>query len=91
MTIAISSKSRLSHLHLFRTLCFLSFVVISGCIGENADERFDVGYSDGYAVGFNTECKIRTTLIEGDWESESYSSGYRVGIYDGALACRNSK
>jgi hypothetical protein len=65
-------------------------MLLSGCI-EDSDERFDVGYSDGYAVGYNTECKIRTTLIEGDFDSEHYSRGYNSGLYDGAAACRRGE
>jgi hypothetical protein len=48
-----------------------------------------VGYSDGYATGYNTTCKIRATLIEGDWDNESYSKGYRQGYQAGSLACKN--
>jgi len=67
--------------------CFL----LSACIGENSDERFDVGFSDGYAGGFNTECKIRATLVEGDWDNANYSSGFSQGLIAGADACRRSK
>ena len=74
----------------FLILAAIIITTLSGCI-EDSDERFDVGYDDGYAVGYNTECKIRTTLIEGDFDSEHYSSGYNSGIYDGATACRNKK
>lgn len=91
MTYKALPKTAFELRQMFKVLFVLSFVVVSGCIGENADERFDVGYSDGYAVGFNTECKIRATLIEGDWNSENYSRGYSAGINDGAIACRNSK
>ena len=74
----------------FLILAAIMITTLSGCV-EDSDERFDVGYDDGYAVGYNTECKIRTTLIEGDFDSEHYSSGYNSGIYDGAMACRNKK
>jgi len=65
----------------------LSFF-LNGCIEDN-DERFDAGYSDGYAVGYNTECKIRATLIEGDFDNKHYSNGYNAGLYDGSLACKS--
>jgi hypothetical protein len=26
-----------------------------------------------YATGYNTTCKIRATLIEGDWDDEHYT------------------
>ena len=71
-------------------LAAIIITMLSGCI-EDSDERFDVGYDDGYAVGYNTECKIRATLIEGDFDSEHYSRGYNSGLYDGAKACRNGE
>ena len=55
-------------------LAVIMIVALSGCI-EDSDERFDVGYDDGYALGYNTECKIRATLIEGDFGSKHYSRG----------------
>ena len=66
--------------------CFILF----GC-GKNADERYDSGYSDGYAEGYNTTCKIRATLVDGDWEDKDYSRGYREGQSAGATACREKK
>lgn len=66
-------------------------LLFSACEGESADERLDAGYSDGYAVGYNTECKIRTTLIEGDFDNADYSRGYYAGLADGAAACRRDK
>lgn len=68
----------------------LVMVCICGC-GPNADERYDTGYSDGYAEGYNTTCKIRATLVEGDWDDENYSRGYRVGNAAGAAACKSKK
>ena len=64
---------------------------LSGCIEDDSDERLDAGYSDGYAVGYNTECKIRATLIEGDFDNADYSRGYYAGLTDGAAACRMDK
>lgn len=61
-------------------------VAISAC-GPNPEERANVGYDDGYAVGYNTTCKIRSTLIEGDWDNEDYSDAYKRGYADGAAAC----
>ena len=70
---------------------FVVSLVFSGCVREDADERTDTGYSDGYAVGYNTECKIRATLIEGDFDNADYSRGYYAGLTDGAAACRRNK
>jgi len=75
-------KSR--NLVLFGCVCLLA-----AC--QNAEERFDVGYDDGYAVGYNTECEIRATLIEGDFDNPDYSRGYNSGMADGAMACRQSR
>lgn len=54
---------------------------------QRADERADVGYTDGYAVGYNTACQIRATLIEGDFKNEDYSRAYANGQTDGISAC----
>jgi hypothetical protein len=68
-------------------LAFVAVLSASAC-WEDEDERYDVGYDDGYATGYNTTCKIRATLIEGDWNSEAYSRGYNVGHADGSAACQ---
>ena len=62
-------------------------VMLASC-GDSADSRFDAGYSDGYASGYNTECKIRSTMIEGDWDDKNYTRGYNSGRVDGAADCR---
>ncbi|GAC27813.1 hypothetical protein [Brumicola pallidula] len=69
-------------------LMFLSVLAIYGC-GSSPDERFDSGYDDGFAEGYNTTCKIRATIVEGDWEDEDYSLGYREGNAAGAKTCRD--
>ena len=84
-TVTFSGRYKMKYLFLLFSITFLA-----GCINKSdPDERFDVGYSDGYAVGYNTECKIRATLIEGDFENADYSRGYYLGLSDGATACRN--
>ena len=65
---------------------FCLILSLFGC--SDPEERYDVGYDDGYAVGYNTTCKIRTTLIEGDFENENYSLGYNEGQIQGSRACR---
>lgn len=40
-------------------------VALTGC--ADREERADVGYDDGYAVGYNTACQILKTLVEGDF------------------------
>jgi hypothetical protein len=58
---------------------------LAGC--DDPEERYDVGYDDGYAVGYNTACEIRATLIEGDFDNSDYASGYAAGQTDGIAAC----
>lgn len=53
------------------------------------EERYDVGYDDGYAVGYNSTCQIRATLVEGDFGNEDYARGYAEGMAAGAYDCRN--
>lgn len=63
----------------------LAALVLAGC--EDSDAAYDRGYSDGYAVGYNTACEIRATLIEGDWSNSNYSRGYADGQTAGTIAC----
>ena len=71
-----------------KTCLFIISLALFGC-GESADKRFDSGYSDGYAVGYNTACKIRATMVKGDWDDEEYSNGYAKGKSAGTTACYN--
>ena len=68
----------------------IALLVLLSC-GDSADSRFDSGYSDGYASGYNTTCKIRATMIEGDWDDKNYSRGYNAGKIDGSAACRDER
>jgi len=61
-------------------------VALMGC--ADRDERADVGYDDGYAVGYNTACQIRATLVEGDFKNEAYAEAYARGQSDGIVACQ---
>lgn len=56
--------------------------------GGQPEERADVGFDDGYAVGYNTACEIRTTLIEGDFDNKTYAQAYARGRAAGEDACR---
>lgn len=60
-------------------------IVLGGC--SNRDEREDVGYSDGYAVGYNTACEIRATMIDGDFNNQHYAAAYARGQTDGIAGC----
>ena len=62
---------------------------MSGC--DAFKDKYDAGYDDGWAAGYNTTCKIRATMIEGDWDSESYSRGYSDRYADGSYECRNQR
>jgi len=57
---------------------------------ESDDSAYDRGYHDGFAVGYNTTCKIRATLIDGDWSNDAYSDGYDYGYSDGAKECQSN-
>ncbi len=62
---------------------FLSAVAaLSGC-GESASARYDAGYGDGYAEGYNTTLKIRATMVRGDWNDKEYTRGYNDGRAQG--------
>ena len=45
-----------------RFALFAMLAASSGC-KEDEGTTYDSGYGDGYAVGYNTECKIRATLF----------------------------
>ena len=66
-------------------VCLLS-LLMAGC--SDRAEREDVGFDDGYAVGYNTACEIRATLIEGDFKSDAYAKAYARGIEAGIAACQ---
>lgn len=74
------------------TIVAMALLLISSC-GESSftTDWIDVGYSDGYAVGYNTTCEIRATLVEGNWDNQEYMEAYNVGYADGAAHCRRSK
>jgi hypothetical protein len=62
---------------------FLSAVAaLSGC-GESASARYDAGYGDEYAEGYNTTLEIRSTMVRGDWKDKEYSRGYSDGRSQG--------
>ena len=65
----------------------IALLVLLSC-GDSADSRFDSGYSDGYASGYKTACKIRPTMIEGDWDDKNYYHGLNTSKIDGSAACR---
>lgn len=71
-------------------LFLVAALALLGC-GADKEERYDAGYSDGYAVGFNTACEIRATMIAGDWDSAEYSRGYADGQSAGTIDCNNSR
>lgn len=69
----------------------LCIAVIAGCSESDGDDRYGVGYRDGYAAGFNTTCQIRTTLVEGAWDDADYSRGYADGQVAGTVDCNASR
>ena len=67
-------------------ISILAFVIYS-CKGPDPEERYRAGYSDGYATGYNTACKIRATMVEGDWGNPDYNRGYGIGERAGRADC----
>jgi hypothetical protein len=65
-------------------------LLLQGCFSDS-DADYDYGYGVGYSAGYNTTCKIRATMIKGDWDNEDYSRGYREGYTEGSYACRNKE
>jgi hypothetical protein len=66
-------------------LLVVFLVALSGC--DDPDERYDAGHSDGFAVGYNTACQIRATMIDDDFDNSDYSKGYADGQTNGIIAC----
>jgi flagellar biosynthesis/type III secretory pathway protein FliH len=71
------------------TQAFL-FLAVTGC-GPSSDDRYQSGFSDGYAEGYNTTLQIRATLVEGDWKDKNYSKGYQDGRADGVRAALEAR
>ena len=67
----------------------MALIAITGCV--DSDQRYDAGYTDGYAVGYNTACQIRATIIEGAFDDADYARGYSAGQTDGIIACNRDK
>ena len=74
---------------MFKTILVMSVTLVLAACG--AEDKFDTGYSDGYASGYNTTCEIRSTLIEGDFGNPSYKQGYDAGYKKGTQDCRGQK
>lgn len=71
-------------------ILFFAVLFILGC-GESDDARYEAGYDDGSAVGYNTTCKKRVTMIAGDWDDPNYSKGYADGLRDGIRDCQKER
>lgn len=70
----------------------LVFLFVSGC-SEEEGTTYDAGYDDGYAASYNTFCKIRMTVIWGNFDYPEYARGYAEGEVAGVsdakrLACK---
>ena len=60
----------------------LVLLIVAGC-REEEGTNYDAGHSDGYAVGYNTFCKIRATVIWGKFDYPEYARGYADGEVEG--------
>lgn len=85
MTTCSSTRSLLIH----RSALAACLLLLFSC--EKAEERYDVGFDDGVAVGYNTACGGRANLIEGDWSNAEYSRGHNEGLKVGAAECRKNR
>lgn len=72
-----------------RIIVTIASVALLAC-GDPVDQE-DAGYGDGYAVGYNTACEIRATLVAGTFDNADYSRGYARGQTDGVIACNADK
>jgi hypothetical protein len=63
----------------------VSLVLLTGF--GTRPKTFDQGYGDGYAVGYNTTCRVRATRFYGDWDSPAYKDGYPAGLRAGVRGC----
>ena len=77
----------LGALRMNKKLIICLTLLLASC-GPSSDSRYESGRSDGYAEGYNTECKIRATIVEGDWDDKDYSRGYQDGRSDGIADCK---
>ena len=51
-----------------RSFIFITTAICVSCLSacDTFKDKYDAGYDDGWAAGYNTTCKIRATMIEGD-------------------------
>jgi hypothetical protein len=56
-------------------------LLLAGCESKDWEAA---GFQDGRAATINTTCKIRGTLIGGDWDNAAYARGYSQGANAGA-------
>ena len=51
-------------------------LLLAACDGTDWESA---GYQDGYAATYNTTCKIRGTIVHGQWDNAKYAAGYSRG------------
>lgn len=68
---------------------FIALFSLAAC--SNPDERYDTGYRDGYAVGYNGVCHLAAPVIEGDFVNSNYQTGYQAGYDAGIRACHEQR
>lgn len=66
-------------------------IILLSIVACKEEDKFDAGYDDGFATGYNTACEIRATMIEGDWDSPTYSRGYTQGNAAGVIECNRCR
>lgn len=70
-----------------KVLALIAVVLVIAWYNSEPDKSL-VGYDDGWASGYNSECNIRETFIHADWGNSTYKSGFEKGQSDGMVACR---
>jgi hypothetical protein len=66
---------------------FLLQALLFGC--SHDEKTVESGYDDGFAEGYNTQCRKKATIIQEHWDSAEYKKGYDMGSKDGIQACLN--
>ena len=74
-----------------RRVSAILFVGVALTACESSEDAYDRGYQDGMALGYNTACEIRSTLVAAEWSNENYAEGFAEGQTDGIIACNEDK
>ncbi|MBT8448770.1 MAG: hypothetical protein KJO69_03720 [Gammaproteobacteria bacterium] len=70
------------------SIILMLLVAVTGCGREELSEgrMQDVGYSEGYAAGFNAKCG-KAMLTQPKSDDKTYQLYFKLGYADGKEAC----